>query len=189
MINNNDLQKWIYNGASLTADLQPMKKANGFMVSMLGYEKTYKPTQTDEIKTALLIYSKLLKHNQYIGIWYNNDKDLVYIDISKHYANKQDAIKNGVKNYQYSIYDLKNQKDIDLIQKTYILYYYSKIKNDIQYRREFKSLQDLKAYTNMTTNTLSNYIMKSIDEPIKKLYQDMYIIIQDTAYIRDLQEI
>ena len=127
MINN--INELIKNGGSLDKDLQPIKKTAGFMVSMLGYEKTFNPDDIKGIEQTIINYSKIISKKCYIGIWENNG--LVYIDISKHYENKRQAIKQGIKNKQLAIYDLKNKKDIELTRKTYILYKYNKIVNDI----------------------------------------------------------
>lgn len=181
----NLLINYIKNGASLDKDLQPITKNDGFMCSILGYEKTFKPEQTEEIEKTIVNYSKILKYNQFIGVW-NND-GLVYIDISKHYTNKQDAIKNGIKNKQLAIYDLKNKKDIYLTKKVYIIYKYNKITQDVRYLQEFTSVKDLEKATNKDYKTLAtNYMIKSIDSPIKELLQDKYIIITENAFICDL---
>lgn len=181
----NLLINYIKNGASLDKDLNPIKKNNGFMCSILGYEKTFKPEQTEEIEKTIVNYSKILKYNQFIGIW-NND-GLIYIDISKYYSNKQDAIKNGIKNKQLAIYDLKNNCSIYLTKKVYIIYKYNKITQDIKYIQEFTSVKDLEKATNKDYKTLAtNYMIKNIDSPIKELLQDKYIIISENAYICDL---
>lgn len=178
------LINYINNGASLDKDLQPIKKNDGFMCSLLGYEKTFKPEQTEEIEKTIIEYQKILKYNQFIGIWKNDD--LVYIDISKHYTNKQDAIRNGVINKQLAIYDLRLRRDIDLTKRVYIIYKYNKIINDITYIKEFENVQELEKATKKNYNTLKSYIVKSIDDPIKELLQDKYIIVADDALLCDL---
>ena len=192
MINTEELKRYISSGATLTADLQPITIKRGFMVSILGYEKTFKPSEIDRIKATILTYKYLLKTSQYIGIWYNQEKHLVYIDISRHYNNKQDAVKSGVKNRQYAIYNLQTKQDIPLTRKTYSMYYYNRIKNDLRstiFHKEYLSIDELKSDLKMSYNTLSNYIIKSIDEPIKKLYQDKYVIVQNDVYIREIEEL
>ena len=184
-MNKDLLIKYIKSGASLDKELKQKKKNNGFMCSILGYEKTFKPEQTEEIEKTIVNYSKMLKHNQFIGVW--NDDGLVYIDISKHYTNKQDAIKNGIKNKQLAIYDLRLRRDIYLTKKVYIIYKYNKITQDIRYIQEFTSVKDLEKATNKDYKTLAtNYMIKNIDSPIKELLQDKYIIITENAYICDL---
>lgn len=186
MNNNLLINEWIKNGASLDKDLQQIKKNNGFIVSLLGYEKIFKPEDTEAIKKSILQYKSLLKSNQFVGIWQHDG--LVYIDISRHYTNKQDAIRNGIKNKQLAIYDLKNRTDIYLTKKVYIVYQYNKLKNDIRFKHEYKSIKELEKATNKTRDTLKNYMIKSIDDPIKELLNNQYLIIVENAFIRDLQE-
>lgn len=183
-MNNDLLLKYIKTGATLDNNLQEITKNNGFMVSIMGYEKTFHPDDLTNIEKTIIDYKSRLKVNQYIGLWNNNG--LVYIDISRHYTNKQDAIKNGILNKQLAIYDLSKNKDILLTKKTYILYKYNKIKNDIDYITEFTSIKDMETELKTNYNTLKSYIIKSIDSPIKELLKDKYIIISENAFICDI---
>ena len=178
------LLKYINNGATLDNNLQEINKNYGFMVSIMGYEKTFDPCDLGNIKKTVIDYQKRLKTSQFIGLWQHDG--LVYIDISRHYTNKQDAIKNGILNKQLAIYDLSKNKDILLTKKTYILYKYNKIKNDIDYITEFTSIKDMEKELQTSYNTLKSYIIKSIDAPIRELLKDKYLIITDNAFIRDL---
>lgn len=184
MINDLLINEWIKNGASLDKDLQPITKKSGFMVSLLGYEKTFDPADTEAIKNAIIQYKSLLKACQFVGIWQH--EGLVYIDISRHYTNKQDAIRNGVKNKQLAIFDLKSKNDIYLTKKVYIVYKYNKIKNDITYIKEFTTLKALEKATNKKRDTLKHYMIKSIDDPVNELLFNKYLIVIDNAFIRDL---
>lgn len=178
------LLKYINNGATLDHDLKEINKNYGFMVSIMGYEKTFQPDDLTNIEKTIIEYQKRLKTSQYIGLWQHDG--LVYVDISRHYTNKQDAIKNGILNKQLAIYDLSKKKDILLTKKTYILYKYNKIKNDISYITEFTSIKDMEKELQTSYNTLKSYIIKSIDAPIKELLKDKYLIITDNVFIRDL---
>lgn len=178
------LLKYIKNGATLNNNLQEINKNNGFMVSIMGYEKTFKPDDLTNIEKVIIDYKNRLKASQFIGLWQHDG--LVYVDISRHYTNKQDAIKNGILNKQLAIYDLSKKKDILLTKKTYILYKYNKIKNDINYITEFTNIKDMEAELKANYNTLKSYIIKSIDSPIKELLKDKYLIICDNAFIMDL---
>ena len=183
-MNKDLLLKYIENGTTLDNNLQEINKNNGFMVSLLGYEKTFNPSDLKAIENCIIDYKSRLKASQFIGLWQHDG--LVYIDISRHYTNKQDAIKNGILNKQLAIYDLSKKKDILLTKKTYILYKYNKIKNDIDYITEFTSIKDMEKDLQTSYNTLKSYIIKSIDAPIKELLKDKYLIICDNAFIRDL---
>lgn len=199
MIETELLKRYIINGASLDKQLNRITKTNGFMVSKIGYETTHKPNAYAEIKADILTKKHLLKTNEYIGIWEHNG--LVYIDISKHYKQRKDAIINGIKNKQYSIYDLKKQKDIELLQHTYILYKVKKINdkyisyhnlknnNDLSYIKEYYNIDDLKNDFNMNYNTLKQYIIKDTDKPFKKILNNRYIIVMDNEYIREINEL
>lgn len=178
------LLKYINNGTTLDAQLKEINKNNGFMVSIMGMEKTFKPDDLENIEKTIIDYKNKLKASQFIGLWQHDG--LVYVDISRHYTNKQDAIKNGILNKQLAIYDLSKKKDILLTKKTYILYKYNKIKNDIDYITEFTSIKDMEKELQTSYNTLKSYIIKSIDSPIKELLKDKYLIITDNAFIRDL---
>jgi hypothetical protein len=183
-MNNKDLLNYIKNGATLDNNLQKITKNYGYMVSIIGMEKTFLPEQLEEIKNTIKEYQEKLKVNQFIGVW--NYEGLVYIDISRHYKNKQDAIKNGIINKQLAIYDLKNKCDIKLMKKVYILYKYNKIKNDITYIAEFKNVKTMEKELQTSYNTLKSYIIKNIDEPLKELLKDRYVIVMDNALISDL---
>lgn len=187
MINNDDLKRYIISGATLTADLQPVKIKTGFMVSKIGYEKTHKPSDIDGIKADILTYKHLLKRGEFIGLWFFEGK--VYIDISRHYKHKRDAIKSGIKNKQYSIYNLANGEEIPLTKKTYILYQYNGIKNDIKYIKEYTTREEMTRDLKMNYHTLSQYIINSIDDPIKSLINNKYLLISNEVYYRELEEI
>lgn len=183
-MNKDLLLKYIENGVSLDNNLQEITKNNGFMVSIMGMEKTFDPCDLTNIEKTIIDYKNRLKASQFIGLWQHDG--LVYVDISRHYTNKQDAIKNGILNKQLAIYDLSKNKDILLTKKTYILYKYNKIKNDIDYITEFTSIKDMEKELQTSYNTLKSYIIKSIDSPIKELLKDKYLIITDNAFICDL---
>lgn len=191
MINKNDLKDLIYNGASLDKQLNNITVNNGYMVSLLGYEKTFTPDDTNGIYNAVIEYQKKIKNNEYIGLWYNDG--LVYVDISKHYTSKQKAILTGVKNRQYTIYDLKNKHDIDLLKTTYIVYKYDNIKNDLIYIKEYYNIKDLTSDYNLKNDrSVQHYICKNIETinpETTQLLNDRFIIVKDNIYIRDYMEL
>lgn len=189
MLNVNDLKQLIYNGASLDASLNKTTLKEGFMVSLLGYEKTFTPEQTTDIYNTILQYQKLIKNNKYkyIGLWYNDG--LVYVDISQHYKNKKDAFKTGVKNRQLAIFDLKNNCDIKLLKTTYILYQYNKVKNDVKYIKEYYDIDDIKNDFKMDNHNLHHFIYNTLtDTPPTQLLKDRFIIIRDAIYYKDFIE-
>ena len=175
-----DLNNIIKNGgATLTTDLQEVNFNDGFYVSLYGYEKTIDLNNIVEIWETLKEYQKIVKtfKKAFIGLWcYKNN---LYIDITKHYTDKTKAKKEGLKNKQLSIYDVKNKKDV-FLTNYYILYKVDKIKNDFIYVKEFTSLKDIKKALKLKNDvSIYHYIINSIDEQIDQLYKDNYIIVLD----------
>ena len=169
-------------GLTLTADYTKAQEKSGFYVSKLGCEKII---QFEELESCLLDYSKKLLKNEYIGLWIDNG--LLYIDISKHYKNKKEAIKTGIKNKQIAIYDIANNKSIYLLKDTYILYKYNAIKNDIIYLKEFYDIKQLKN-TFKDIKNVYQFINDEITDNMH-LLKDKYIIIKDSIYYKEYMEI
>jgi hypothetical protein len=119
--------------------------------------------------------------NTYIGLWVDNG--LIYLDISKHYNSKKRAIQAGIQNEQLAIYDIKKGESIDLTKKTYILYRYNALNNDIIYMDEFLNLDELKSMFNI--KNLHQYINKSCDN-IKHILMDKFVIIEDKILISEM---
>ena len=187
MLTNNELKNYINSGASLDKQLKNITCKDGFMVSLLGYEKIFNINDIEEIKNTIKEYQKIIHNNEYIGLWKNDDK--IYIDISKKYQYKTDAIKTGIKNKQLAIYDLKNNCDIKLTQTIYILYRYNKTLKDYRLVNEYYNINDLKERFKMNYDVLKNYMYKTINEGIRTFLNGEYIILKDKMYIRDVMEI
>ena len=170
-------------GLTLTKELEKATEKKGYYVSKIGYEKII---QVEELENYILQYKELLAKNEYIGLWIDNNK--IYIDISKHYKDKKQALKIGIKNKQLAIYDIKNDKSIYLLKDTYILYKYNNIKNDIQYIKEYYNIKDL--IKDFNIKNIYQYIYNNINnlESIKKI-NDRYIIIKDKMLYKDFMEL
>lgn len=113
----NDIKEIIKNGgATLKADLTNADLQGGYMVSMQDYETVIELSKfdsVDEIEKTLNEYQKVSKKiGAFIGIWINDNK--AYIDLSKNYKRKGNAIKIGLKNKQLGIFDLANTQTIML---------------------------------------------------------------------------
>lgn len=184
-----ELEKIIVNGINnggftIDSNFKPIQEKNGFIVSMYGYEKTY-PLNGDfkALKSDILKYQAIIKKykNIYIGLWIDNG--LIYLDISKHYNSKKRAIQAGIQNDQLAIYDIKKGDSIDLTKKTYILYRYNALNNDISYINEFLNMDELKNMFNL--KNIHQYINKSCDE-IKHILMDKYVIIEDKILISEM---
>lgn len=167
-------------GLTLAADYTKATEKNGFYVSKIGYEKII---DFESLEENLKKYSKMLLKNEYIGLWIN--KGLLYIDITKHYKNKKEALKIGIKNKQLAIFDIKNNKSIDILKDTYILYKYNNIKNDIIYLKEYYNINDIKKDFNI--NNIYQFINESLNDKMH-LLKDKYIIIKDSMYYKEYLE-
>ena len=174
-------------GATLTKELKALEKNDGYMVSLLGYEKTFKFNQLKELEQEIINYQKKLKVNEFIGIWVDNN--IIYLDVSKYYIKKDKAKKAGIKNKQIAIYDLKENKSIYLTKRAYILYKYNKINNDLIYYKEYYNLNDIIKEFNLTsTFSLYHYIINNIEDNITILLNDRYIIIKENVLNGELIE-
>ena len=164
------------NGLTIDKDFKKLDKKSGFMVSILGLEKTIQKKDINTLDNIIMEYKKIIenKKNMYIGFWIDND--LIYIDISKHVEKKQNAVNFGIKNKQLAIYDIKNNTCIDLLKNVYIVYQYNKVNNDIIYYKEFNSLKDIEK--TFSIKNACQYICKNIDN-ITTLLKDRYIIVND----------
>ena len=173
----------INGGLTLTKELQRATEKKGFYVSKIGYEKII---TFEELEQTITEYQNKLSKNEYIGLWI--DKGLLYIDITKHYKDKQQAFKIGIKNKQIAIFDISKNESIYLLKDTYILYKYNNIKNDIIYLKEFYSIKELQKYFN--TNNIYQFIYNNCNniESFKKL-NDKYIIIKDSILYKDFIEL
>lgn len=170
-------------GATLDHELKTANLKNGFMVSKNGYEITTDPKNIEFIEKTILKYQKIIKKHEFIGLWLDNN--ILYIDISKNYIDKMQAIKTGIFEKQKAIYDLKNNINIYLTKNTYILYKYIKNINDYIYIKEYNNINELKKDFKSQKN-IYQFIYNNIDK-IKNLHllKDQYIIIKDQILINE----
>lgn len=177
-------EKIIKNGGlTLKNDLKESEEKQGYYVSKIGKEKII---NYDILEESIKEYQKELLKNEYIGLWVYNGA--LYIDITKHYKDKKEAIKNGIKNKQFAIFDIKNNCDIKLLKDTYILYKYNRFKNDIQYIKEYYSINDIKDLFS-DIKYIHQFINNSIDTLDLHILKDKYIIVKDNCYYREYLEI
>ena len=98
-------------GATLTPRGRITALKYGFMVSVAGYEK--RTTLKRLNKRIINKYLKLArKADAFAGLWLDNN--ILYLDISKQYATKAQAIEAGLKNKQLAIYNNAEQTTIYL---------------------------------------------------------------------------
>ena len=112
----NKLDKIIKNiidkgGCNLSKNMEFLNYNSGYMVSIKDMY-IIKKYDIKNLKKALKNVVKNIAINQCCGCWYNSEDNNIYIDISINIEDKQQAIKEGVKNNQLAIYDIKNNKTI-----------------------------------------------------------------------------
>lgn len=172
----NDIIKNIDNiikdgGATIDKDGKPSQLKNGFFTSIEGMEQTHDLKNLNIQKLKLNIIQNLQYINTYkkmfLGFWI--DQGLLYVDISKHFNKKQDAIIFGIKNNQKAIYNIEKNQNEYITKKVYILYKYNTLKNDINYVMEFDDLQKIADILKTTKNALQHKINYNIDHKIELL--------------------
>ena len=97
-------------GATLTSTLESAELKNGYMVSEVGAEKVFGLDKVEEIEKTLIEYAEKITSNEYVGAWVDDGK--LYIDISKHYKSKKQALRVGADNKQLAIFDIANAESI-----------------------------------------------------------------------------
>ena len=110
-------------GATLTSSLEVANINEGYMVSILGYEKKFDCEDVTNINNYILDLQNKIgsKEGYYIGLWVF--KNEVYVDISINIIDKSDALEFGKKNKQISIYNIENGSTIDINDYKFITYY------------------------------------------------------------------
>ena len=182
-MSNKEIIKEVLKNGGLTIDLEEKK---GFMCSIYGMEKTFNLEQLEELEKELDNYKNIVKNkkNVYVGLWLDNN--IIYLDLSKHYNDKKQAIKKGIENRQLAIYDIEKDKSIDLLKNVYIVYKYNQVNNDFIYLKEFLTIEELKKA--FKSKNIYAYISNDL-ENIKMLYNDNIAIIKDSIYYKEYLEI
>ena len=171
------IEKIIKNGgATLTSTLEDADLKNGYMVSEVGAERVFGLDEVEAIEKTLIKYSKKITANQFVGAWMDDDK--LYIDISRHYKSKKQALRVGADNKQLAIYDIANEESIYITKSVFILYAVDKVLNDIRNIAEYNSLQDIEEEFNIKNGR--QYVIRNIDELVNaKLLKDKFTIIKE----------
>ena len=110
-------------GATLTSSLEVANIKNGFMVSILGYEKTFEYNDTEGVNNYILDLQNKIgsKKGYFIGLWTYENK--LYVDVSINILDKVDALEFGKKNKQIAIYEVLTGANIPLKDYNFITYY------------------------------------------------------------------
>lgn len=159
-------------GATLTSELKVASIKNGFMVSILGYEKKFDCKDIININNYILELQAKIKNKEgyFIGLWVF--KNEVYVDISINIIDKSDALEFGKKNKQISIYNIENGSTIDINDYKFITYYtlYKLLDNgDYVVIKQAEQLEVMREYLknyniNYTYKVLTNKCCLSIEE-------------------------
>lgn len=87
----------------------------GYMVGFDKNELKVRALNPSIIKSYLTKYEEFFKnHNSYLGIWFNEDEKMYYIDCSQLIFDLDGAIKLGKARHQIAIYDNQNKLVINL---------------------------------------------------------------------------
>ena len=190
----------ISNGCNINyKNLDILKIKSGFMVSLANYENIIEFNNLNDYITQKNIFDAILEKKEQIerlrqnnrknifviGLWINNNK--IFVDISININSKKDAIKQGIKQNQYAIYDIKNKNNIELTKDVFIIYKYNQLKNDFVYLKECLSREEVYNLLKISKKGLYNCIVNTIENFNKsKLYLNKYCIVKEKAFYRDL---
>lgn len=102
-------------GFTLNTDLEHLKVKSGYFVGGLNrvYKKDINKLSIYKFKKVLNKYkNKAIKNGLYIGGWVDNN--IIYLELSKHYNDKNEALLYASLKNELAIYDIKNSKSIYL---------------------------------------------------------------------------
>lgn len=83
----------------------------GYVVSREGYEFT--TSSIDDVMLKIREYKDIATRlDAFIGVWFNTEDGLYYVDINNIYKDKKEAIFYGMKYKQLAIYDMATNQEI-----------------------------------------------------------------------------
>ena len=179
--NNIDIKKIILEGgATLNKYGEDFVSNNGFMVSVFGAE--FKTTDEEKAKSKIREYIEKIQTQEglFVGVWV--DEGEVYVDLSIHIMDYNEALEVARNNKQKAIFNLKDKTSIYL---NYTRYYtlYNVIKDDegqiIDYKiiRQYDRLEDIIKGLNINKQTLYNCISKSLDEVNQLIFNKWALVV------------
>lgn len=181
-------------GETLTSNLKVANIAGGYMVSILGYEKTFEYNDTKNINDYILNLQDKIKDKKgyFIGLWTYENK--LYIDVSINIIDKVDALEFGKKNKQISIYNIENGNTIDINDYKFITYYtlYKKLDNgDYIVLKQTEQLEVMIEYLknyniNYSYKVLTNKCCLSIEDNKNIGSDGRFKIVKDYAVINEV---
>lgn len=176
-----DIKKIILEGgATLNKYGEDFVSDNGFMVSVFGAE--FKTTDEEIAKSKIEEYIEKIQTEEglFVGVWV--DEGEVYVDLSIHILNYNEALEVARNNKQKAIFDLKNKTSIYL---NYTKYYtlYNVIKDDegkiIDYKiiRQYNNIEEIMKDLNIKKQTLYNCISKNLDEVSQLIFNKWALVV------------
>lgn len=175
-----NIEKIIKNGgATLTRELEEAQDNKRYVVSVYGQEKVFRLNQLEELEKAVLDYAKALKKGYYIGLWVNNNK--VYLDVSTSFDRKGQAMDFGKNNKQIAIFDIKENKSINIVYDKF--YTIIDTKNSYISDMNIASFDSLEEVANFFDKSV-NYINRCINGQV--LINDRYQVFKDCLFFEDI---
>ena len=104
-------------GASYNITTGDTTPKTGYMVSIDGYEEKHECSNilNHVVRDYVVRYSEILSDGEtYLGGWLDKQTSTVYLDVSMHISDLQEAIEFARNNNQIAIYDCKNKTEIRL---------------------------------------------------------------------------
>lgn len=100
-------------GGTFTKDGIPANLTDGYMVGVTGLVSGMDEVSFNILFERVASYENIHpEHDAYVGTWVHENQ--IYIDLSLHILNLDDAMAIGEINSQLAIYDLKNNVSIPL---------------------------------------------------------------------------
>lgn len=103
-------------GGTFDYNLDPVLRDNGYFVSVKGHEQVIPIDQLSEVLESYIgkVGEFMEEDELFLGAWVENDQ--VYLDISRWFENKEEAIDFGRANDQRAIWDIKNNDSLYINQ-------------------------------------------------------------------------
>lgn len=179
--NNIDFNKIISEGgATLNKHGEDFIANEGFMVSLFGAE--FKTTDEEIAKNKIEEYIEKIKTEEglFVGVWL--DEGEVYVDLSIHILDYNEALEVARNNKQKALFDLKNKTSIYLnYKKYYTLYEVIKDKDEVivDYKiiKQYDKIEEIIKELNIKKQTLYNCISKNLDEVNQLIFNRWALIV------------
>lgn len=181
--NNIDIKKIIIEGgATLNKNGEDFVSNKGFMVSIKGQEVKVDKNDIQGIKKEIEKKREFIKDKKelYIGLWL--DSDIMYIDVSIHILDYNEALEVARDNDQKAIFDLKNKTSIYLnYSKYYTLYNVIKDEEgnitDYKIIKQYNNIEEIIKDLNIKKQTLYNCINKNLDDVHQLIFNRLALVV------------